>query len=198
MPIIATNKKSDGLDLIEPGSYVARVYQMIHIGTVEGFQGKQQDKVRVTFELPTETHVFDESKGPQPRVISQEFTLSFNEKATLTKLINAADPSALKIGDDGFLEEFDVTSLVGKALLLTIANKPRKDGKGSFACADGFTRLPKGMDCPPQVNPSKVLSYDNWDEEFFKNLPDFIREKIESSPEFRKMKGIDLTDEAAF
>lgn len=197
MPIIATNKKSDGIEPIEAGSYPARIYQMVQIGTVEGFEGKMQNKVRVTFELPTETHVFDESKGPQPRVISKEFTLSFNEKATLTKLINAADPSALKIGDDGFMEEFDVTSLVGKPVLITITHRPGKDGK-VFANADGFTRLPKGMECPPQVNPSKVLSYDSWDEEFFQSLPDFIREKMAASPEYKAMRGVPSTEEVPF
>lgn len=192
MAIIATNKKG-GVDIepIEAGSYPARVYQMIHIGTIAGFQGQFQNKVRVGFELPTEMMVFKEENGEQPRVISQDYTLSFHEKAKLRKVIEACDPEALKMDDEGFMEEFDVESLVGKELLITIAQKPKKDGSGNYAFIDNCTRLPKGMKCPPAINPPQILSYDNWNEEAFLKLPDFMREKIQTSEEYMKMKGIE-------
>lgn len=188
MAIIATNRKGDGVEPIEAGGYPARIYQLIHLGTVPGFKGELQNKVRVGFELPTELHVFDEAKGPQPRVISQEYTLSFFEKANLYKLITACDPAALAHNEDGSQEEFDVETLIGKSVLLTINQKPKKDGSGRFAFVEGVTRLPKGMECPPLVNPPVVLSYDRWDEATFQALPDFLREKIEASEEFKLMR----------
>lgn len=194
--IIATNKKGEGFDPIEPGSYPARIYQMIHLGTIEGFQGMMQNKVRIGFELPTEMMVFDPAKGEQPRVISKDYTLSFNEKATLTGVIKACDPKALKLDDDGMMEEFDVEQLIGKSLLITIANKPKKDGSGNYAFIDNCTSLPKGMICANAINPVQVLSYDNWNEEVFEKLPDFIREKMEGSVEYKQMKGFDVNDEA--
>ena len=186
--INATNKKGEGFDPIEAGSYPARVYQMIEIGTVAGYLGQLQNKVRIGFELPTEMMVFDEKKGEQPRVISQDYTLSFHEKAKLRKVIEACDPKALELDEEGFMEVFDVETLIGKPLLITIAQKAKKDGSGNYAFIDNCTRLPKGMTCSAPINEPQVLSYDKWNEEKFQKLPDFIREKIESSEEYKKMK----------
>jgi hypothetical protein len=198
MPIKATNKGSDNIPPVEAGSYVARIYQMIELGTIPGFQGQLQTKVRIGFELPTEMMVFDEKKGEQPRVISQDYTLSFNEKAKLRKVILACDPNALGTDEDGFMEEFDVESLIGKECLITIAQKPKTDKSGNYAFIDNCTRLPKGMKCPPQINPTQILSYDNWNEEFFKKLPAFLREKIESSTEYQAKNGLTKKDDVPF
>src|SRR3990167_3958790 len=191
MPINATNKKGEGFDPIEAGSYPARIWQMIEIGTVAGYLGALQNKVRIGFELPTELYVFDEKKGEQPRVISQDYTLSFHEKAKLRKVIEACDPKALELDEDGFMEEFDVETLVGKPLLITIAQKPKKDGTGVYSFIDNCTRLPKGMTCLASVNPPNVLSYDKWKDEIFEKLPDFIREKMQTSHEYKVLKGLE-------
>lgn len=189
MAIVATNKKGADIEILEAGSYPARIYQLIHIGTVPGYQGQLQNKVRIGFELPTEMKVFDEKKGEQPRVISQEYTLSFSDKANLKKLILACDPKALETSDDGFVEEFDVENLLGKELLITVSQKPKKDGSGNYAFIDNVTRLPKGMSCPEQINPSQLISFDKWNDELFAKLPDFIRKAIESSEEYKTMNG---------
>ena len=184
--ILATNKKVE-FEIIDAGSYVARVWQMIQIGHIAGFEGAIQNKVRIGFELPTELKVFSEEKGEQPRVISQEYTLSFHEKSSLRKVIEACDPNALKVGEDGFLEEFDIEALVGKECLITIIHKPKKNGGGIFARVDGVTRLPKGMKCPGAINEPIVLSYDKWKQEVFDKQPDFIKEKIKGSQEYQRM-----------
>lgn len=184
MSIKATNKKGVEVGTIEAGSYPARIYQIIHIGTVPGFKGQLQNKVRIGFELPTEMVTFDEAKGPQPRSIASDFTLSFNEKANLRKVISACDPTALEPEEDGFIEEFDVETLIGKELLITINQQPKKDGSGKYAFAEGFTRIPKGMVCPPAINKPVILSYDNWDAEVFESLPDFLKDKIKVSEEY--------------
>jgi hypothetical protein len=76
-----TNNKK--FEPIEAGSYPARCYSMIEMGTnEETYQGaaKMVNKVRITWELPTEMQVFKEERGPEPRVISKEFSLSMHEK----------------------------------------------------------------------------------------------------------------------
>jgi hypothetical protein len=196
MAILAKNKQSEGVAAIEAGSYPARVYQLIHIGTIVGFQGAFQNKVRIGLELPTETHVFDKEKGPQPRVISQDYTLSFSEKANLRKFITACDPSAFGTDDDGFMEDFDVESLIGKDLLVTINQKSKKDGSGVFAFIEGTTRLPKGMVCPPAVNAPQILNYTDFNQELFDKLPDFLKEKIKSSDEYKAMTSSGTDGEA--
>lgn len=187
---MATNKKGESVDPIEAGSYPARIYQMIHIGTVAGFQGMLQNKVRIGFELPTETAVFDKAKGEQPRVISQDFTLSFNEKATLRKIITACDPKALEVDEDGFMEEFDIETLIGKDCLITIAQKQKKDNSGNYSYIESCTRLPKGMTCPAPVNPVQILNYTKFDIALFEKLPDFLKEKIITSKEYIEMNDL--------
>ncbi len=186
--MIKAKKTADkDFEPIAEGAYPARIYQMIHIGTIAGFQGAMQNKVRITFEFPTELKVFKEENGEQPQVLSQDYTLSFHEKATLTKVINACDPKALKVGEDGLIDEYDVENLLGKSCLVTVVHKVGKEGK-VFANVGNCTVMPKGMTCPEAINEPKVLNYDNFDEEIFASLPQFIQDKIKSSSEYNTMK----------
>ena len=45
----------------------------------------------------------------------------------------------------------------------------------------------KGMVCPPAINPVFVLSFDEWDVQKFESLPDFIKDKIKTSDEYKAM-----------
>lgn len=187
MSIKATKSAGKEFEPIAEGAYPARIYQIIHIGTIAGFQGAMQNKVRITFEFPTELKVFKEENGEQPQVLSQDYTLSFHEKATLTKVINACDPKALKIGEDGLVDEYDVEKLLGKCCLVTVAHKAGKEGK-VYANVANCTVMPKGMECPTAINEPKVLNYDNFNEEMFASLPQFLQDKIKSSSEYQGMK----------
>lgn len=184
MAIIATNSASGNYTLIEAGNYPGRCVQMIHIGTIEeNIQGtiKKLNKVRLTWELPTELKDGEEGK---PAIISKEFTLSLNEKATLRKYL------ASWRGRD-FTEEqakeFDLTVLIGIAGLVNIIHKPNKDGSKIYAEIGSISPMPRGMICDPQINTSKILSYDDFDEEFFNSLPDYLKDKVRSSDEYKAM-----------
>jgi hypothetical protein len=47
--------------------------------------------------------------------------------------------------------------------------------------------LPKGMDCPDQVNDKQELTYSDFKQELFDSLPDFIKEKIVMSKEYQSL-----------
>jgi hypothetical protein len=184
--IIATNE-STGYEPIPAGNYVARCYQMIHIGTVNELvngETKVMNKVRVSWELPTEMKVFKEEKGEQPSSISKEFTLSLHEKSNLRKFL------AGWRGKD-FTEEqaksFDITVLLGKECMLNIIHKTSKSGK-TYAEINSVSALPKGVKCPKQINPTFILSYDDFKQELFDVLPDFIKDKMKTSMEYKAMK----------
>lgn len=73
MPITATSKEGGNFTPLEPGTYLARCYSMIHIGTIqEEFQGekKTMNKVRITWELPTELKEFKQGEGEKPYSVS--------------------------------------------------------------------------------------------------------------------------------
>lgn len=188
MAINATNNGT-ARELIPAGNYIARCYQMIHIGTMnEVIQGKPTivNKVRIGWELPTETKVFKEEKGPQPLVISKEFNLSMNEKSNLRKTL------ASWRGKDFTEEEakcFDVSKLMGVPCMLNIIHKPSKsDPTKIYEEIGSISPMPKGVTCPPQVTPTFLLDYDNFSLDKFNSLPDFIKVKMQTSLEYTAMQ----------
>lgn len=186
--IIATSNGSGAnFEPIEAGSYVARCYSMVHIGTIEEtIMGatKKLNKVRVTWELPTELKVFKEENGEQPQVISKEFTLSLHEKATLRAFLKNWR------GQDFTDEEaksFDITKLIGVPCMLNITHKAKKDGSGFYAEIGSVSRLPKGLTCPEQINESFVFTYSDYSLDKFNSLPEYLRNKMINSDEYKAL-----------
>lgn len=181
-------------ELIPIGNYVARCYQMIEIGTIkETILGSEKilTKVRIGWELPTELKVFKEENGEQPLVISKEFTLSMAEKANLRIALKSWR------GKDFTEEEakaFDITKLIGAPCMLNIIHKPSKDGTKMYEEISGITPLPKGFNCPTQINKTFILSYDDFNIEKFNSLPDFIRNKMITSDEYKAMNAPNHTE----
>lgn len=183
MSIIASNSGTNYTP-VPAGTYAARCYSMIHIGTViENYMGedKEMNKVRITWELPTELKVFKEENGEQPYSVSREFTLSMNEKANLRKFLEGWRGK-------GFTEEeaksFDITKLLGKPCLLSIIHKANKQGN-LYAVINGASTLPKGMECPPQINADFEFNWENFDQEKFDKLPDWLKDKMKTSNQYK-------------
>ncbi len=185
MAIIATNTGGSSYEPIPSGSYPARCYSMVHLGTIEeNILGvvKKLNKVRITWELPTELKVFKEENGEQPHVISKEFTLSLHEKATLRNFLKNWR------GKDFTEDEakaFDIEKLVGAPCMLNITHKKSKDGTKTYAEIGSVSTLPKGLACPAQINESFVWTYENFDIQKFNSLPDYLRNKMVNSDEYK-------------
>ena len=182
MAIIAENN-GQKREPIPQGNYVARCYQMIEIGTVkEEFEGvsKLARKVRLGWELPTEQRVFDESKGEQPLVISGEYTISMHEKSKLRAFLQSWRGVAFSEDE---AKAFDITKLLGVPCMLNIIHKVTPNG--TYSNIASISPMPKGLVCPAQINPTFVLSYDAFDYTKFMDLPDFIKSKMEVTPEFK-------------
>ena len=194
MAITATSSgNSQNFEVLEAGSYPARCYSMVHIGTVEeNIMGalKRLNKVRVTWELPTELVVFNEEKGEQPRVISKEFTLSLHEKATLRAFLKNWRG---KDFTEEEAKEFDVTKLISAPCMLNITHKKSKDGQKTYLEIGSVSRLPKGMECPTQISESFIFDYDeNFDLQKLEGLPDFIKDKVKKSDEFMAKTSLEM------
>jgi hypothetical protein len=193
--IEATNQ-SKPKELIPSGNYVARCYSMIHIGTVdEDYIGeiKTMNKVRITWELPTELRVFSEEKGEQPMVISKEYTLSMHEKSNLRRDLESWRGKGFT---DDQAKSFDITKLLGVVCMLNIIHKTTKTGN-EFATISNISTMPKGLVCPEQVNPTFEFNFtDKYDEFALNAFPTFIKDKIKSSVEYKKLTGdiIDLPE----
>lgn len=186
MPIVLAKKQAE---LPPKGTFPARCFQMIHIGTIpEEFKGqtKHLNKVRISFELPTEQKIFDESKGEQPFVISQEYTLSMSQKSKLKAALEAWRGESFSKEE---MKGFDITELVGEACLVTIAHKVSESGN-MYATITSITQPIKGMDIPPLINEPDIVSFDSEDfADKLNALPEFIQDKIKSSKEYIELTG---------
>lgn len=194
MSIIA---KSDGktFELVPAGTHVARLYQIIHIGTIPTtYMGEERevDTIRLSFELPLETKVFKEGEGEKPYVMSQEYTLSMNEKANLRAVVEGLIGTALH---DDEARAFDITDLLGKPCLINIQHKKSQAGR-EYAKIASVSPLPKGQAAPPQVNPSYIFDWEHATEEDLTKFPDWIQAKMRSSKEYEEKfrDGIDPDD----
>lgn len=171
-------------ELIPAGSHMARCYSIVHIGTVQWeWQGevKHKNKVRLTWELPNETKVFKEENGEQPFVISKEYTLSMHEKSNLRRDVE----SLLGSMTEQQADDFDITDLMGKPCMITVMHKIAKNGN-TYSSVGSVTPLMKGIECPDQHNDSLEFNYnDAFDLNWLRSQPDFIKNMIESTPEYK-------------
>ena len=189
---MAINATNAGVkrELIPAGNYIARCYQMIHIGTIEEpYMGelKTMNKVRIGWELPTETRVFKPENGEQPCAISKTFTLSMHEKSNLRKVL--ASWRGKEFSEEE-AKKFDISKLLGKPCMLNIIHKPSKDGSKEYEEIGGVSPLPKGFECPAPVNAYQILDYENFDFDVLNKLPDFLKTMVQSSQEFKALTQI--------
>lgn len=169
---------------IPSGSYISRCYSMLHLGTTYfEYKGeeKMSNKIRITFELPTKLKVFKEENGEQPMVISAEYGLSLHKKSKLRPILEGWRGRAFT---DEEIDNFEVSKLVGVPAFINIIHNEK-----GYAEISSISGMPEGMECPPQINASQILDYDNFDEELFEKLPEFLQDKISKSVEYQKMKG---------
>lgn len=163
------------------GMHVARIYQIIDLGTTEqggDYPGKKR-KVQILFELPNETSVFDQAKGAQPFYAKSLYTLSMNSKAILRKDVESLLGKTM---DDKEAYSFNIFNLIGKECMVQIVHA--KKGDNTYANIKTITPMPKGINCPPPFNEAMVFSTQQPDMNVFNKLHDFIQDKIKLSDEF--------------
>ena len=175
---------------VPAGVFVARCYKIIHFGTsYDNRMEKMINKLRIDWELPTETKVFDPEKGEQPQSISKDYTASFNEKSNLYKDLTSW------LGDLSKHDEFELDQILGNECMVNIQHKISGAGN-TYAYVASITPMPKGVQCPPPVNPQFVWDYENhFDDGVLANMHEFFREKIMSSLEYKaKLDPQDIPD----
>jgi hypothetical protein len=172
------------------GSHLARCFGVIDLGTQHNPQfGTTARKVMLQFELPSELHTWKEENGPEPFVVSREFSLSLSPKANLRPFLEGWRGRPFSEEE---LAKFDISVLAGQPCLINIIHENK--GDKVFANIASVMKLPKAMgECPPAHNRVVVLSLDgDFSQEDFNNLPEWIRKKIEVSKEFKS-----ITNDAA-
>ncbi len=183
--IIAENT-GQTFEPIPAGTYIARCYSMILMGTFdEDYLGqkKKLTKVKVSFELPTELKVFDEAKGEQPHVISIDFTLSMADKSNLRAFLTGWRGKSYT---DEEAKKVDISKMVGVPCQLSVIHRTAKSSGKVYATVSSASMLMKGVEAPKQINQSLIFNVNQFDLDVYLSLPKFIQDKIAQSDEYKK------------
>jgi hypothetical protein len=169
---------------VPAGTHLGICYRVIDLGTQStNFNGetKLAHKVLVSWEIPDEK--MDDGR---PFTISQSYTWSMHEKATLRKSLEAGRGMAFTERDFG-PSGFDIKNVLGKACTLSIVHTA-KNGT-TYANVASIGKVMKGVTIPPLTNPQVYLWLNSarWDAAAFAGLSANLQGKIMSSPEYLEM-----------
>ena len=188
MAIIAPQTEST-FKLIPAGVYPARCYSMVELGTQEIESMGKIKSVRqllLSWELPLELEVFNQEKGLQPYSVNKTYNLSMYETANLRRDLESWRGKRFTEEE---AKEFDITKLLGVPCQISIIHNVGKDGNRTYANINSITNIMKGIEVPDQINPKRLLEFSNFDWEVYKSLPDWLKEKITKSPEYKALAG---------
>lgn len=143
MPIIAKNQ-SGNFAPTPSGMQIACCALVEDIGLQPNMNGDPVHKIIICWELA------EKMTDGRPFMVSKEYMLSLNEKATLRKDLESWRGMGFKKEE---LDGFDVEVLKGKGCLLNIASVLSKSGK-PYAKVMSVSPLMKGM-IPPEVKTDK-------------------------------------------
>jgi hypothetical protein len=165
--------------VVPEGNHPARVVIVADLGDQEtewAGEKKVQPKVWIGFEV-ADPEIYLEIDGEKkPAHLGREFTLSWNEKASMTKVLGGWAKAVTKKKN---LEDIDLCSLISAPCLIQVTHREAKNGN-TYANVTGISSVPKGVMVPPLVGDPVV--YDGNVEDYDK-LPPFLRTKIDNQIE---------------
>ena len=188
--MIIAKQTSSGSDFKLPpaGSFVARLYRIIDIGTqTTEWMGKRkmQRKIIAMFELHGEDNdgnALQTAEG-KPLIVSKRYTLSLDEKATLRKDLEAWRGKAFTQAE---LDGFNLEVLLGKYCMVSITHSTY-DGK-EYANIAGISQVPSAMKKlgePVGINELMIFTLDPFDQAKFDKLSEGMQGVIKKSAEYR-------------
>ena len=143
--------------------------------------GKIKRLVRLTFELADVRDDFevDGEMKNLPRLMGRQYTMSFNENATLRKHLQSWRKKQFTPEE---LAGFDISKLVGVPCMLNVEHYTGHDGK-TYAGIGSITGLPGSMTAPTAEGEAYYYSIDDHGTDFPEAMPDFIKDKVMQSVE---------------
>jgi len=180
MGLVAKNKGGD-FELVPEGMHIARCYRVIDCGTQYSEKwSNSSHKILIGWEFPEETM----SDG-RPFAVNKKYTCSLNKKASLRRDLESWRGKKFT---DQEAEGFDVSKLLNAPCYINVVHE--KSGENTYANVAAITPLPRGITCPPAVNPLVILDLDpaKFDEKVFEGLSDNLKEQIRATPEHKNIQ----------
>lgn len=174
---------------IEAGTYPARCVGVVDLGIQHNsFNGKDQEKVLIMFELPTERITVDGMD--KPRWLSARYTMSLHEKATLRKTLDAWRGKPFTPEE---LCGFNLADVINAPCMLTVINVERSGS--TYANISAVSKVMKGMEVAALENEPIIFDMDAENaEEVKKKLPNWVQEIIEQSVSWKSRENRDMEE----
>ena len=129
------------------------------------------------FEFPTEKTQFKKDGPTEPFTLSKYLTLSMSDQGKMKPFLESWTGKKLDT-------KFDVFSLIGSTAFISVSQDVATNGK-TYANIGVIMPLPKGMECPAQVNESIIYTVTDHDDETYFRIYPKLQEKIASSDEMK-------------
>lgn len=171
---------------VSVGTHPARLYMIADLGTQKDqFEGQEPTfwrKLLFNFEIKDE--FTDDGK---PLAISKEYNLALGETSNLHKDVLSWTGEKVHKG-------YVIDKLIGEAALIGVG--PNKNGNSKITSVG---KPMKGLTIEPLVNRPvsfKMPPLGEYNDDEFNILPKWIRAKIEKSPQYMEIKGIQQPSQA--
>lgn len=164
---------------VEPGVYIGICVGVIDLGEQYSEKFKNyRNEVQIVWELAGETVEVDGEQ--KPRQLSRTFSVAASKKSNLRGFISGWN--GVQYSDEQF-QELDLFEQAGKVCQLNVV----LNDTGEYANVDSVIPLPKGMTAPTTQTAPILWSMDEWTDDGFDALPEWVQEKIKKSTQYQKL-----------
>lgn len=186
-----TETTGGGFTPTPEGQHIMVCARIVDLGTQPGstMYPSPKRKIRIFWELPDERIELEDDKGKRdvPVLHSEQYTVSFHEKANLRKALESWRGQAFKPEDfAGPPNGFHLSKLLGIPAFGQVVHE-HKDGK-TYANLNSIMKPPKAMfdQYKGKIEGDRVFfDLDDFDQAEFDKLSDRLKETIRNSPEFK-------------
>lgn len=180
-------------EVLEPDTYVGRCYMLVDLGTHSAefkddktgqMKKREVRKVRLGWEIPTKMRDFGKGKL-EPSVIGREFTASLGGDSKPSKLLEVIQGWRGKPFTPDEKKKFSLNKLIGAPALLSVIHAQSRAGN-VYAKLNSVAKVPAGMPIPDPALKPVIYSVSEGAGGAFNELPNFIKETIMASKEWRE------------
>ena len=178
MALKVKDRAKPKLPPVEPGVYLAVCVGVIDLGEQYSEKFKNyRNEVQFVWELAGETVEVDGEQ--KPRQLSRTFSVAASKKSNLRGFLGGWN--GVQYSDEQF-QDLDLFGQAGRPCQLNVV----LNDTGEYANVDSVIPLPIGMPAPQAVSPTILWNMDEWSDEKFSALPDWVQEKIRKSTQYQK------------
>ena len=173
------NKLKPATPPMDAGTYVGICIGVVGLGEQETtFKGKTKyvDKVKFIFEIPDETIEVDGEQ--RPRQLSVDFSVARKSTSRIRQFINTWRSKTLTDEEYSELELYD---FIGQNAMLSVVHSE----DGQYANIASAVQLPKGIPSRQATAAPITFDADEWDDETFQTLPEYLQERLQKSTQYK-------------